>query len=664
MRVAATRIDGFRLLDGVTVSFEEATTIIVGRNNSGKTSFIEVFFKFLGADKASFSLDDFTLARIKDLREAGALWEQAREKRVEGETTVADELELEAIAKLPSIKLDVEFVYEESDSLAPIADLVLDLDPERHDALLRCQYLVRRPREFFKAFEDSSVDDIVTFARKRMQFFNRQFSAVDKGDESNVRELEVGQIKNAILCDFIYAQHLFDDTSLDTGHGLSKGFESYYRAIANTETTVESLEVALAEVASKLDGEYSSLFSAVFGDLKVFGAGRMPSLQELKVVSELRAVDLLKGSTKVMYAHDSGSDLPEAHNGLGFSKLIFIVLQFVAFFEAYKKRQPRSGMELLFLEEPEAHLHPQMQAVFIKNVSDYLKSKPEWNVQLIVTTHSSHVVAESGFSALRYFDASTSSLKVKDLNTFKARLETSEQDVDKEALKFLQQYMALHRCEMFFADKIILVEGTVERLVLPEIIRRGASSLQHEYVSVIEVGGAYAVKFRTLLEFLGVQTLIITDIDSAEAAGRHKKTPTDASGAITTNVTLKDWVPGATSITDLLSKTEADKLSGNVRVTYQVPEQAGARVGRSFEEAFILANAEALVAATGLSSSRVFAADDGTVLTADQVRSDSYKIAARIDSKSDFAFDILSLSEWATPNYIDEGLKWLAPPSK
>ena len=321
-------------------------------------------------------------------------------------------------------------------------------------------------------------------------------------------------------------------------------------------------------------------------------------------------------------------------------------------------------MELLFLEEPEAHLHPQMQAVFIKNVSDYLKSKPEWNVQLIVTTHSSHVVAESGFAALRYFDASTSSLKVKDLNTFKARLETSEQDVDKEALKFLQQYMALHRCEMFFADKIILVEGTVERLVLPEIIRRGASSLQHEYVSVIEVGGAYAVKFRTLLEFLGVQTLIITDIDSAEAAGRHKKTPTDASGAITTNVTLKDWVPGATSITDLLSKTEADKLSGNVRVTYQVPEQAGARVGRSFEEAFILANAEALVAARGLSSSRVFAADDGTVLTADQGRSDSYKIAARIDSKSDFAFDILSLSEWATPNYIDEGLKWLAPPSK
>jgi len=664
MRVTEARVDGFRLLDGVTMTFENSTTIIVGRNNSGKTSFIEVFFKFLGTDKASFNLDDFTLARIKELYEAGPLWRQACEKRIEGDTAAADDLELEAIAKLPSIKLDVELVYEESDSLAPIADLVLDLDPERHDALLRCQYLIGRPREFFKAFEDSSGDDIVKFARKRMHFFSRQFSAVDKGDQSNIRELEVGQVKNAILCDFIYAQNLFDDTSLDTGHGLSKGFENYYRAIANTETTVASLETALAEVALKLDGEYSSLFSAVLGDLKVFGAGHMPSLQEVRVVSELRAVDLLKGSTKVMYAHESGRDLPEAHNGLGFSKLIFIVLQFVAFFEAYKRRQPRPGIELLFLEEPEAHLHPQMQAVFIKNVSDYLKSKTEWNVQLILTTHSSHVVAESGFTSLRYFDASTGSLEIKDLNTFKTRLKTSEQDADKEALKFLQQYMALHRCEMFFADKIILVEGTVERLVLPEMIKRGASSLQHEYLSVIEVGGAYAVKFRTLLEFLGVQTLIITDIDSAEATGRHAKTATDTPEAITTNVTLKDWIPGATSIAELLSKAEADKLSSNVRVTYQVPEQAGARVGRSFEEAFILANAEALVAATGISSSSIFEDDDGATLTAEQVRSDSYQIAARIDSKSDFAFDILSLSEWATPNYIDEGLKWLAPPSK
>lgn len=664
MRVAAARIDGFRLLDDVHINFEDNTTIIVGRNNSGKTSFIEVFYKFLGADRDSFSLDDFTLARIEMLREAYQLWKDANDKRAEGEADQAAKMELQAIDKLPIINLDLEFEYEESESLAPIADLVLDLDPERHDALLRCQYSIGRPRQFFKAFEDSSADDIVTFTRKRMKFFERQFSAVDKEDETNTRELDSSQVKNALSCNFIYAQHLFDDTSLDTGHGLSKGFESYFRAISDTEATVDEVESVLEDVADKLDGEYSSLFSAVFDDLKVFGAGRMSSLQEVKVVSDLSAANLLRGSTKVMYAHESDSHLPEAHNGLGFSKLIYIVLQFVAFFESYKRRQPRSGTELLFVEEPEAHLHPQMQAVFIKNVTEYLRSKPEWKVQLIVTTHSSHVVADSGFSALRYFDASSGSLAAKDLSAFSLDLETGGKDLEKEELNFLKQYMEIQRCDMFFADKIIMVEGTVERLLLPEMISRAAPDLQREYISVIEVGGAHAIKFRKLLEFLGVRTLIITDLDSGEKGGRHKKTPTYAKEAVTTNVTLKKWIPEETSVADLLSKTESDKISGHVRVTYQLPEKNNARVGRSFEEAFILANAERLVAATGLTSNRVFMADDGTQLTADQVRSGSYEIAERIDSKSDFAFDILLLDEWKTPKYIEEGLKWLAPLNK
>ncbi|MCX7522055.1 AAA family ATPase [Microbacterium sp. STN6] len=660
MRVASATVSGFRLLDGVTVTFEESTTIIVGRNNSGKTSFVEVFYKFLGSDKGSFSLDDFTLRRLQGLAEAGALWKQADQARVDGDPEKAAKLEADAIDKLPSITLEVEFAYADEDSLAPISKLILDLDPLRHDALLVCTLGLIRPREFLRAFAESGIDDISAFVRKRMSFFDRSFLAVDKDDRSNARELKLSEVKDALLCDFIYAQNLFDDTSRDTGHGLSKGFESYYRAIANTDGTVESLETALVDVATKLDGEYSTLFASVFGDLKHFGAGRMPSLQELKIVSEFRAADLLKGSTKVMYAHDGGADLPEAHNGLGFSKLIFIVLQFVAFFENYQKRQPRSGMELVFLEEPEAHLHPQMQSVFIKNINEYLKSKPDWNVQLVVTTHSSHVVAESGFKALRYFDAGKNVLEIKDLKMFRNELESS----DKDSLRFLEQYLELRRCDMFFADKVILVEGAVERLLLPEMIRRAASDLRYQYVSVIEVGGAYAVKFRRLLEFLGVQTLIITDIDSAEASGHHKKTATSTPGAITTNVTLKDWLPQAATISELLAKLDADKVDTRVRVAYQVAETAGGAVGRSFEEAFILANAAELVAATELASAGVFQDGSGATLGVPTVLADSYRIAAEIESKSDFAFDILSLPNWGIPRYIKEGLEWLAPPSK
>src|SRR5439155_7791509 len=131
-----------------------------------------------------------------------------------------------------------------------------------------------------------------------------------------------------------------------------------------------------------------------------------------------------------------------------------------------------------------------------------------------------------------------------------------------------------------------LIEGTAERLLLPKMIARCAARLQYQYVSVIEVGDAYAVRFRSLLEFLNVKTLIITDIDSVDPSqkrlGCHPATP----GACTSNSTLKHWLPGKEVITELLSTPNEDKVSKNVRVAYQVPEHPGGSFGRSFEDAF------------------------------------------------------------------------------
>ncbi|MBB5633639.1 putative ATP-dependent endonuclease of OLD family [Cryobacterium mesophilum] len=665
MKISVATIHGFRLLKDAVVHLDPDVTIVVGRNNSGKTSLVEAFYKFVGTDSNTFTLDDFNLELLLKLRIAGELWLESQSKRNAGDAAEADRLEGEAIDAIPAIRLDVEFEYDEVDSLAPLADLIMDLDPERHDALVSCRFQAARPLEMLRAFAIVNADsglDLVEFLRRRLgSHFEIAYVALDKNDFSNVREVSRAQVRDAAFCNFVYAQNLFDDTSLDNGHGLSRGFESYYRAISDTDGTVESLELALADVARQLDGEYLTLFEGVFRDLREFGVNRMPSLQDLKVVSEFRAADLLNGSTKVMYAHGADASLPEAHNGLGYSKLIFIILQFIAFFEAYNKRQPVPGVQLLFVEEPEAHLHPQMQSVFIKNIREYLSSKPGWNVQLVVTTHSSHIVAESGFTCIRYFDASDDTLQVRDLSAFRSKLKAT----DEETLKFLEQYMVLHRCDMFFADKVVLIEGAAERLVLPAMIMASASDLAHQYVSVIEVGGAYAVKFRPLLEFINVQTLVITDIDSVAAEGNHPKVPVKTTGAITSNVTLKTWLPSRTTIADLLVASDDAKLDRKARVAYQIAEIGRTECGRSFEEAFILANAEALATASQtLSTSRLFLDENGECFSAEVIRERAYEIAKQIDSKSDFAFDALKIPNWVTPRYISEGLEWLAPQSR
>ena len=685
MRVESAHIKGYRLFEDEAISFDESTTIIVGRNNSGKTSFVELFYKFFGSGKsATFSINDFSRIQRTSLREAATTWQQSRQSADEKKHNKLASLENDAISKLPEITLEIEFSYDDNDSATPLAELILDLDPERHDALLSCRYHIKKPQEFLRDFSESHYDDILEFTRRRMGHFTCEYAAIDKEDRSNRRSLQLSDVYKALSCDFIYAQTLFDDTALDKGHGLSKGFEQYYNKLTSNEETLDQLEDAIKNISEQLDGEYATLFKSVFDDLNTFGVNGMSALQTVAVRSSFKPETLMKDSTKVFYRDEAGQYLPEAHNGLGFTKLIFIVLQFVSFLKAHEEKKPIPGTSLLFVEEPEAHLHPQMQSVFIRSVTDYIQSK-HWDAQLVITTHSSHIIAESEFRGIRYFKAGSQatlsgapagnesgvSLQIKDLTEFRNSLEKNNET---DTIRFLEQYMELRRCDMFFADKIILIEGTTERLLLPKMIEKvdslmenTDSPLAHSYISLIEVGGAYAFKFRELLQFLGVPTLVITDIDSVDPNNDNKKCKTSTPGAVTSNTTLKGWLPKCTSITDLVDKNtlKTQRESNNVRVCYQVPEEDGTLVGRSFEEAFILANAEILEEqASKTSHASQFRRNKQCYYTAAEIREQSYGIAGKVTSKSDFAFDILMLDNWKTPKYIEEGLKWLAQASQ
>jgi len=666
MRITKIDITNFRKLENISVALDENVTLIVGRNNSGKTSLTELIYKFIKCENSSFSFDDFSIASHCLFIKSLAKYKVYKTKKASGNE---DEIELARqayIEKLPFISAKIYLEYKESDDISALSDFILDLDSNRKDALISCNYQTQNPESLFDTFLNNASDfnnNFVEYLDKKItSYYKTYFYAVDKENPSIVKEFDRKLISNIFITGFISAQRDLDDQATDRKSRLSKGFEDFYRLNKfDKEADIKSIESSLVTLTSELNGKYDTLFQGIFTDLKQFGIENGAEQQDLTIRASFESEKVLRGNTKLFYKSESKL-LPEAYNGLGYSNLIYITLQFVSFFESYSKAKPKPAFQLIFIEEPEAHLHPQMQTVFIKNIEGFIKEKANWNVQIVLTTHSSQILTDSNFNNIRYFDSSSKNLVVKNLSDFISKL--NKTDTTGEGQRFLTQYMSLGNCNMFFADKIIMVEGTVERILLPKMIRN--FKLKNQYISIIEIGGAYAHKFKELLEFINVKTLIITDIDSAESVKKpdkngvertsNNKCPVDRKDSKTTNYCLVNWLPKKSLITDLLSCPEKDKVSENFRIAYQIPEEGKTKCGRSFEEAFFLCNASKLAKYnSGIELKNQFSDKDDA-----EILSSSYEIAEEVNNlKSTVALDILQMKDWSMPKYINEGLKWL-----
>lgn len=661
------------MLHRVNVALQEDVTLIVGRNNSGKTSLSEAFHKFYGEKRPVFEFEDFSVASHKKGETDAPTFENALEEfsryvaaKAGGESEESLRILVESIQnQVPRIKVELHIEYETgegdlpADDLASLQRFIMDLDPDRKDAIISAEYSVPNVFAMFEEYdelieslsdEDDPFHDFIDFIRNRFRrYYSINYFAVDLQNSANRRPVQISDIHSVCVPEFIRAQRDLDNQSQDNRRKLSRAFESFFVKLTDEDDNVKQIEELLRSFAEGLDIKYSDLFEGIFRDLREFGIGTGINLQEIKVKAQFEAARILSGNTKLFYSDTDQNLLPESYNGLGFSNLIYIILQFITFYEDFAAREQRPDFQVIFVEEPEAHFHPQMQQVFIRNIREFILNKEDWNVQIIISTHSSHIIAESGFECIRYFDNSDDQLVVRNLMDFQESVGNDRP----ETLKFLRRYMSVNNCDMFFADKIILVEGTVERLLLREIIRKIAPGLLSQYLSVIEVGGAHAANFKELLEFIHVATLIITDIDSVEPESKEACPAT--SGKITSNATLKSWLPGMEDIDGLLSLSDNSKEVGKIRVAYQVPEEQNGKCGRSFEEALIIKNPAVFGPLEGTGTyPRLF-----RNLGEEELVEQSYQIASKIKKKADFAYDMLGLEGWEIPRYIVEGLVWL-----
>ncbi|GAA1927266.1 AAA family ATPase [Streptantibioticus ferralitis] len=147
MLLTSAAIANFRALDRVEIQLDNLATLIVGRNNSGKTSFVNLFEKFFGYD-VKFVLEDFPATRIADIKTALRVFDESCTRREAGEIDEAEALLTEALKLLPQIQLTLTLKYTEDEDLAAISDLILDLDEDCFEAKIESTLALASPQGF------------------------------------------------------------------------------------------------------------------------------------------------------------------------------------------------------------------------------------------------------------------------------------------------------------------------------------------------------------------------------------------------------------------------------------------------------------------------------------------------------------------------------------
>lgn len=219
-------------------------------------------------------------------------------------------------------------------------------------------------------------------------------------------------------------------------------------------------------------------------------------------------------SLTVLLSNAAMKNFEPGRNGLGLNNILYISM-LAAFFDRRVKEAKTSG-QLLVIEEPEAHLHPQLQRVLFKSLQSD-------NAQTLITTHSTHITSQAPLRAMVVLtnDGTVAT---------KSTLATSNPDLTSKEMADLERYLDATRSTLLFARKVVLVEGPAELFLIPQLVKTVMKvNLDEEGISVIPIHGAHFDPYTKLFgpNAITKRCSIITDGDAQNEVVEEALDPED-----------------------------------------------------------------------------------------------------------------------------------------
>lgn len=494
MHINKIHIHNYRNYNDFSMKFHKGLNVIIGSNNAGKTGLLKAIY--LLKNPSTVSVDDFNKNNLLKYNILYAdnppeiVIEYYISHRIDEDDT-SDESIIRLLPFLGIKEFEDNRIVEDGKveyNITAKIKAVFSLDVKYLDDYKKEFKLVRDFDEYFMMLN---------------RFVEKHYSW---SYTNGVTDTKAEQKMATSVFDirFIEAERTSEEVRKETKREIN-AFIRDSKCVAELDALRKDVSKGLKEILSDSMTKLSKLFEQEDNEISL-KKGNVSIFSDVK--AQLSVSDAYVTEVKDT---KSGFVIPLQYNGLGYNNLINIYM-LIKLTEFQKGRD----FKILCLEEPEAHLHPAMQYKLFKYLKNLDKNN-ELNQQIFVTTHSSNISAVAGIDNMfmlsyersdEYSDCCQQSLEEQ----FK---DSDGKTEKKDAKLHLAKFLDVTRSDMLFADKVILVEGIAEKLLMPLFMDACGCSYEDEHISVVEIGGKHFEHFVELFNGNAVKkrVLCITDKD-------------------------------------------------------------------------------------------------------------------------------------------------------
>lgn len=507
MYISEVCISNYKGFNGTkTVKFSEGINVLIGHNNAGKTTVIQALrLIFDGNTNKSLHVEDFNKKqKIKELKEnPPEVIIKAKIEESENEEEYSDDLVtvstwLNKIEKPYEATIAYKFYLPEMEHelYKKRMSTLEESNKNEYWNILEYDFL----RKYKWKLYVGNIEYENTVDTETLKKFDFQFVDAIRDVQ---RDLFTG--KNALLkevIDFFMDYDIKTDSQMELDEKQKKILELKLEFSNKSDELIKSLQSRM-ETGKDEMLKYVKDTGAADGNNKPGFDGKILDTE-------------LYSALKLIVEDKTGIKLPVTQNGLGYNNLIYISL-------LLSKMQKNSSGDylgtnakvysILAIEEPEAHLHPNMQYKFLKFLN---KNKRKEVRQIFITSHSSNITAAVDIDDIIILgtdDNNEVSVAYPGKVFIKGNIE------DNKSKDYVKRFIDVTKADMFFAKKIIFVEGIAEQLLIPEFAALMGHDLIDEHVSIINVGGRYFKHFLKIFDkdknknAIDKKVVCITDLD-------------------------------------------------------------------------------------------------------------------------------------------------------